>query len=119
MSGTEIAHTVRGARPRFHQDETNDRLISMVLTLTSELAVLRHRLDDFQRLAEEHGGRKEGELEAFRPELEERKRRESWREDMLDRVFYVVEQELSELRRGEDKDRYWQAVGESEMGESR
>ena len=117
MSGPEIAKTVRGARPRFHDDETHDRLIAMVLTLTSELAVLRHRLDDFQRLAERNGWLETDQLDEFRPGLEERGRREAWRVGLLDRVFYLVEQELSELRRGENSERYWQAVGESEEEE--
>ena len=116
MTETPLERTVRGARPRFHEDASTDRLVAMVLALTSEVAALRHRLDSFQSLAERNGWLTEGALDAFDPDLPERESRERWREDMLKRVFHIVEQELAELRRGEDAAGYWRAVDDVERG---
>ncbi|MEM7570899.1 MAG: hypothetical protein AAF337_13990 [Pseudomonadota bacterium] len=72
--------TVTGKRPELNTPDTVDRLFSMVMALTGEVGVLRHRLDSMQKLAEANGWLADGALEAYTPELDEREDREAWRE---------------------------------------
>lgn len=116
MADGPMHQSVRGRRPRFHADPAIDRLIKMVLTLTSELSVTRDRLDSLQALAEHHGWLKDGALEGHVPLLAEREVREKRREELLGRVFHVMHEELAELEGDGDDDAYWTRVKEIEEG---
>lgn len=109
--------TVKGKRPAFNE-QSIDRLFSMVMALTSEMAVLRHRLDSMQQLAQQDGWLKEGALEAYVPPLEEREEREEWREKFLSRVMYLIEEELADLQSGASEERYWSTVADIETGDA-
>jgi hypothetical protein len=109
--------TVKGKRPAFNE-QSIDRLFSMVMALTSEMAVLRHRVDSMQKLAEQDGWLKDGALENYRPDLGERKDREAWREQFLARIMYVIEEELADLQSGDSEERYWSTVADIEAGDA-
>lgn len=111
-----IQKTVRGARPQFHDNASVDRLISVVTTLAQEVSVLRDRVDTLERLGTEAGWLKDGAVDDYRPSETVRKVREQAREAYLDRLFYVLREELDDLSRGETPDSYWEAVAVSEQG---
>jgi len=113
----QMPWTVKGKRPSFNEDSV-DRLFSMVMALTSEVAVLRHRLDSMQKLAERHGWLGDDALESYMPDLEERKDREAWREAFIARILYVFEEELADLEAGESEERYWAKIADIEGGDA-
>jgi hypothetical protein len=108
--------TVKGKRPAFHDNASIDRLISMVLALTSDVAVLRDRLATLEALGRDAGWLKDGAIDAYVPSLDERKQREASRDAMLARLFHVLKEELDDLHPGEQGD-YWETIGKIERGE--
>lgn len=109
--------SVRGKRPRIHDDPAIDRLVAMVLTLAQEVSVTRDRLDSLQRLAEANGWLAGGALESFVPDLPERQRREARRDDMLARIFHVLHEEIDQLQDDATDSDYWATIRAVESGE--
>jgi hypothetical protein len=79
--------TPRGTRPQFSENPEVDRLMAMVMALTSEVAVLRERLDTFETLADKDGVVRQQDIESFQPAPEHEAARQQWRHDFLDRVL--------------------------------
>lgn len=110
-----LPRTARGKRPAFHDNPSIDRLVSIVLALTSEVSVLRDRVDTIELLGTQAGWLGEGTVDAFVPDQPTRERREAAREAYLDRVLHIMQAEIEGLERDED---YWTTIGEIEGGVS-
>jgi hypothetical protein len=108
---------VRGKRPAFHDNAAVDRLVAMVLALTSEVSVLRDRLDTIETLGTRAGWLGDGAVDAHVPDLDERTRREARREAMIGRVLHILKEEIADLEGDETDDAYWATVGAIEKGE--
>ena len=102
-----LPRTARGKRPRFHEQDATDRLITIVLALASEVSVLRDRVDTIELLGGEAGWLTPGQVDAFVPDDETRARREAGREAYLGRVLHIMKAEIESLERDED---YWATV---------
>lgn len=113
MNGALPRHA-RGKRPRFHDDDAIDRLITIILTLTSEISVLRDRLDTVEMLGEKAGWLGVGVVDDFVADQPTRERREAAREAYLGRVLHILNAEVEGLQRDED---YWSAVNRIERGD--
>lgn len=72
------------------QSPAEDRLLAMVAALTSEIAVLRSRLDTVERLAEQAGVFSREAIEAYVPEPAVEAEREGLRKRLIDKVFRPV-----------------------------
>lgn len=84
-------------RPVFIPDEpVAERLVKMVTSLVTELAVLRERIDTLERLITEKGVLQADAVEAFRPDAEVEEARRQWREKYLGRVFGDLQTEVRE-----------------------
>lgn len=112
-----LPRTVRGKRPAFHENAAIDRLVAMVLALTSEVSVLRDRLDTIETLGHAAGWLGADAVEAHVPDLDARKVREARREAMIGRVLHVLREEIADLEGDETDDGYWQTIGAIERGE--
>lgn len=106
-----LPRTARGKRPRFHEQDSIDRLVAMVLALASEVSVLRDRVDTIEQLS----GLEPGAVDGFVPDRATRERREAAREAYLGRVLHIMKAEIEGLERDDD---YWTAVGAIERGEA-
>ena len=109
-----LPRVARGKRPRFHEQESIDRLIAIVLALTSEVSVLRDRLDTVETLGMRAGWLEAGGVDAHVPDLEERKRREARREAYLGRVLAILKAELVEIEGEQSQEGYWSTIAEIE-----
>lgn len=69
------------------QSPAEDRMLAMVAALTSELAVLRARLDTVERLAEQAGVLDRAAIEVFVPDAAGEAEREDQRKRLIDKVF--------------------------------
>jgi hypothetical protein len=114
---TQLRRTVKGKRPAFHDNTSVDKLISITLALASEVSVLRDRLATLQKLGEDAGWLKEGAVEAYVPGKAERVSREAQREEYLQRLFYVMKEELDDLQGDDSADGYWSTIGKIERGD--
>ncbi len=105
---------VRGARPVLHPEQPAiDTLVAMVMALTSEVSVLADRLATVERLA----GLSPEAIDAYRPDPAERAAREARREALIARVLAILEEQLSDLRRGETEAAYWATIEAIERGD--
>ncbi len=81
-------------RPRFFSDPAIDRLVSVVLHLTSEVWVLTERLETMEQLAQAKGHLTFDEIKTYKPDPAETARREAER----DRFILSVLGPLREIR---------------------
>ena len=91
---TKIA---KGKRPVYFDDPQIDKLLAIVMALTSEVSVLHERLDTLERLLQTRGILSIAEIEAYQLDDEVAKEREQWRTDYIARVLRVLQEELDTL----------------------
>jgi hypothetical protein len=98
-----MQHRSRGPRPRYFSDAQLDRFHLMLVALVQEVAVLRDRVDAFERLAEENGAVSREALDNYLADEVAHGERREWREAYIERVMRVVFEEAEQLRdaRGE------------------
>jgi hypothetical protein len=93
---TKLSRHAKGKRPDFMPDEPGaQRLMSILMALVTEVAVLRERLDTVEQLAAAKGVLTDADIEEFTPSLEHREAREAWRQTYLDRVLHVLSDEVA------------------------
>ena len=79
----------------FFSDPDVDRLLSMVVALATEVAVLRDRLDTHERLAEQGTLATADAVEAFESAADVAAEREQWRSRYLRRVMARLSDEMA------------------------
>ena len=89
----KLPRVAKGPRPMMFEDEANDILLSMNVSLLNELIVTRQRLDAVERLLDKNGVLKQSEVNAFSPDEEAADQRETLREDISNRGFYLLLQQ--------------------------
>lgn len=57
----------KGKRPKYLGEEANDHLLSMIMVLAEEMAVMRERNDTLERLLEAHNIIARDEIDGFIP----------------------------------------------------
>ena len=93
----EAGKRAKGKRPNYYELPESDRLMGMVMALTTELAVARERADTLERLLEAKGVLSKAEIEAFMPNKAEAEERALMHQDLLSRVFRVIQQERESI----------------------
>jgi hypothetical protein len=83
-------------RPRFFDDPSIDRLISVVLNLTSEVWVLTERLENLEQLAQRKGHLTYEEIKNYKPDADETRSRDAARDSFVRSVLGP----LREVKRG-------------------
>jgi len=79
-------HT-KGKRPSFFEDPSLDQMMTFLLELTTEVAVLRERQDTVERLLDSHGSVTRAAIEAYQPSAAIEQERAAWRDAYLKRVL--------------------------------
>jgi hypothetical protein len=79
-------HT-KGKRPHFFDDPALDQMMTFMLELTTEVGVLRTRLDTIERLLDRHASVTRAAIEAFMPDAPAEAERAAWNDAFLKRVF--------------------------------
>lgn len=77
----------RGKRPRFFDDPAIDQMMTFLIELTTEVAVLRERLDTVEQLLEKHGSVTREAIESYQQDAQRDAARSAWRDAYLKRVF--------------------------------
>ncbi len=103
-----LPRVAKGPRPMMFEDEANDILLSMNVSLLNELLVTRQRLDAVERLLDRNGVLKQQDIHTYAPDEDAANEREALRQDISDRVFYLL---LQQAERAE------KAIPEDEPGE--
>ena len=100
MTAPAATRVAKGARPGFSSSTEIDHLLAIVLALTSEVSVLRERLDAVERIAAERGLFTTNDIDAFKPDASVLEERDQMRAEYLDRVLAIIGYELAGLQDG-------------------
>ena len=83
----------KGKRPNFFDDPAIDQMLTFFLELTTEVSVLRDRLNTVEHLLEEKGTISRKDIEEYRPTETIEKDRTLQRQAYLKRVFRMHSQD--------------------------
>ena len=90
---TLAVQPARGKRPRFVADPVVDRMMSVTLSLVSELAVARERIDTLERVLEGRGLLNREDVERYVPDAQAARERGQLHEQYLMQVFRTLLQD--------------------------
>jgi hypothetical protein len=86
-TGITLPRTTRGKRPIFFDDPSIDQMMTFIIELTTEVAVLRERLDTVEQLLSAGVPVTREAIESFQPQAAVNAERDAWRDAYLKRVF--------------------------------
>jgi hypothetical protein len=95
-----LPRTIRGGRPVFFADPAVDKVIAMVLHLSSEVWALRERLAALEAIGLARGVVLEGEVDRHSFSAEDTARLDAQRREFIDGLFRVLKSELSPVAAG-------------------
>jgi hypothetical protein len=88
----------KGARPRYFEDPATDRLLSIVMALAGEVAVVKERLDTVERLLDAKGTISRADIEAYAPDREAGRARGIMHREFAARILRGVQQDMESLQ---------------------
>jgi hypothetical protein len=83
----QLPRQTRGKRPQFFADPALDQMMTFLMELTTEVAVLHERQDTVERLLERDGKVTRASIEAFQPDAKVEAERVAWRDAYIKRVM--------------------------------
>jgi hypothetical protein len=104
MSGSKRPRKAAGPeRPVYFNGGDVDRVMAVVLALSSEVAALRERLDAHERVAGLGQAPSVTAVEAYEPDENVQAAREAWRDGYIRRLFRVITEDVEGLKAGQGK----------------
>lgn len=91
----------KGKRPAYFDDPAIDRILSILMSVASEVSVLRERLDTIERLLEQKGSISRADIESFEPDREAAFERGAATRAYIARIMRGVQQDLEALQADE------------------
>jgi len=86
----KLSRVARGKRPQILNTWSEDVFLSMVTSLTTELMVLRDRVDTIERIAADKGIILKEEIENYAFDEKAAAERDTARKALGDRVYYLL-----------------------------
>ena len=111
-----VVKDAKGKRPEFYATPGLDQAMSMIMVLANELAVLHDRLDAAERVMAVKGVDLAAEIEMLTLEQPALEAREAWRQEFLDRLFYLARKDAAEAARAETVAGYRQTIEDIAVG---
>jgi hypothetical protein len=102
MSEENIARprkAVGPERPVYFNSGDVDRVMAILLALTSEVASIRDRLDTHERIAASGALPALDAVEAYAPDAQADSAREAWRDAYIRRLFRVITEDVEALKK--------------------
>ena len=87
-----------GKRPQYFDDPAIDRLLSIVMALAGEVAVVKERLDTVERLLDARGTISRADIEAFAPDRDAGHQRGLMHREFAARILRGVQQDMESLK---------------------
>jgi hypothetical protein len=111
-----VVKDVKGKRPAFYDVAGMDQAMSMIMVLANEIAVLHDRLDSTERVAAASGLDLAAGIEALTLDQNALEAREAWRQDFLERLFYLMRKDANEAAQAESDEGYKAVIAEIATG---
>jgi hypothetical protein len=105
-----VQRYAKGKRPQFYDVPGLDQAMSMILVLANELSVLHDRLDSVERVSKAKGLDLAAEIETLHLDQDALEARETWRQDFLQRLYYLTLKDAKEAAEAETAESYRAAV---------
>lgn len=83
----------KGRRPYFLESRQTEQVLSVVMAVAQELAVLRERQDTLERLLEQHGVLVPGAIDTYTPDAQAAAERGSAMQAYLARILRILQQD--------------------------
>lgn len=96
----------QGKRPSFYEDPSLDQMMSMIMVLAGEVSVLADELDSTHRVLKAKGIDTAAEIAQLELDDAALEVREARRQEMLNRMFYLVRKEAAEAAASETREGY-------------
>lgn len=112
MSRPHVVKDAKGKRPQFYDAPGLDQAMSMIMVLANEVSVLHDRLDAAERVAKAGGLDLASGIETLTLDQDALETREAWRQDFLERLFYLARKDASEAARSESEAGYRETIAE-------
>lgn len=93
----ELQRKAKGKRPYYFSNPDVDKLLSMIMALTGELAVARDRIDTLERVASNKGLFSSDDIENFKLDAEALQARADRHKQLLREVNRILVGELEDL----------------------
>ena len=116
MSRPHVVKDAKGKRPQFYETPGLDQAMSMIMVLANEVAVLHDRLDSSERVAKAGGLDLASGIETLTLDQDALEAREAWRQDFLERLFYLARKDASEAAATDTAERYQATIEEIAVG---
>ena len=111
-----VAKDAKGKRPTFYEAPGLDQAMSMIMVVANEMAVLRDRLDSAERVMAANGIDLAAGIETLTLDQTALEEREAWRQNFLDRLFYLMRKDAAEAARAETTASYKQTIEDIAVG---
>jgi hypothetical protein len=115
MDAADRPHVVKdakGKRPVFYDAPGMDQAMSMIMVLANEISVIHDRLDSSERVAKAHGLDLAAGIETLELDQAALEAREAWRQDFMERLFYLMRKDASEAAAADSDERYQATIAE-------
>ena len=99
----------KGKRPYFFENADTERVMTIVMALAQEVAVMRERMDTIERILEKKGTVSRADIDTFAPSKAEAEERGAWTQEFIARILRVIQQEREAI---EMLDQYSEEVAE-------
>lgn len=103
----------RGKRPQFYETPGLDQAMSMIIVLAQELSVLADRVDAIERVAKAKGMDLAAGIESLELDQTALEARERRRQDLLERLYYLIRKEAQELAEADSEQRFDKVIEET------
>lgn len=107
-----VVKDAKGKRPHFYDAPGMDQAMSMIMVLANEISVLHDRLDSVERYAKTTGLDLAAGVESLVLDQEALESREAWRQDFLERIYYLMRKEVREAAEADTKERFNRTIEE-------
>lgn len=102
----------RGKRPSFYDHPGLDQMMSMIMVLASEMSVLTDHVDSLERVIGANGIDVAAGLQNLKLDQDALELRESRRQALLERLFYLMRKEATEAQANETGPGYTKVIDE-------
>jgi len=89
----KLTRVAKGKRPKMFDQWSDDVFMSMITALTTEMMVMRDRMDTIERIASDKGVILKSEIDSYQFDDQAMAEREAARKALGDRIFYLVLQQ--------------------------
>jgi hypothetical protein len=111
-----VVKDAKGKRPQFYDTAGMDQVMSMLLVLANEVSVLHDRIDSMERVSKAHGLDMAAEIEALTLDQPALEAREAWRQNFLERLYYLLRKEAKETAENDSAEKYTATIDDIAQG---